>query len=89
MKDASILKSALLINIRLGWKCLPETLAYYEHLLITKVKSLIKLGLGFDLMKLFKGIIIGATTLRIMTSIITTLNTMTFSKIVNKMRHSK
>jgi hypothetical protein len=45
---------ALPAIIRLGWEDLPgrNTLAYYEHLLITDVKSFMALGPGANILKL-------------------------------------
>jgi hypothetical protein len=45
-KGASL--GALLANIRLGWKGLPETnnLAYYEQVKVTAIKDFTILGIG-------------------------------------------
>jgi hypothetical protein len=54
--DLLIYSPALSINIRLGWKVLPvkNTLAYYEHLQITTVKSFIASGSGPTVASTFK-----------------------------------
>ncbi len=46
---------ALLASIRVGWNGLPgtNTLAYYEHLTITSIKSFIRFGPGANVIKLF------------------------------------
>jgi hypothetical protein len=57
LKGALLMYSpALSKNIRLGWKGLPvkNTLAYYEHLQITTVKSFITLGTGPTVASTFK-----------------------------------
>jgi hypothetical protein len=43
------------VFVRIGWKILPETntLAYQENELITNVKSVLTLGPGANVIKLF------------------------------------